>query len=77
MRDKINDVPIAVFLETIENMKIGSNPDWPSPPSFEYLLSVQPVFIRGPIIEIMAQPGYPDNIDWDIVTEDGGMSLLT
>lgn len=77
MRDKINDIPIAVFLETIEHMKIASNSDYPDGPSFESLLAAQAVFIRGPIIEIMAQPGYPDNIDWDIVTEDGGMSLLT
>jgi len=24
----------------------------------------------------MAQPGYPDNIDWDALVEDGGISLI-
>jgi len=77
MRDTINDIPVDVFLELIERLESQSDPSYPHPPSFDWLLSQQGVFLQSPIRQIMAQPGYPDNIDWDVVIEDGGLGLLS
>jgi len=76
MRTTLNGIDFNVFLETIDRLEVQSDGSTnPTPPSFNYLLSREPVFLRGPIQEMMEQVGYPDSIDWDALTEDGGLSL--
>jgi len=70
----INDIPISILLETIERLQIEAE-GWVNR-DFDDLLQDQPIFIRKPILDVMAQPGYPDNIDWDALVEDGGLSLI-
>jgi hypothetical protein len=76
MSELCNGVPRQLILDTIERLESESDPSYPVGPTFDFLLSRQGVFIQSAIKQIMAQPGYPDNIDWDSVIEDGGLSLL-
>lgn len=71
----INDVAIDIFLEAIENIETSASSSV-NPNERDRLLNNLPVFIRVVVEEVMSQDGYPDNIDWDIVTEDGGLSLI-
>lgn len=70
----INDIPISVILGYIERLK--QDAEYHYYLDFDDLLQEVPAFIRKPILDIMAQPGYPDNIDWDALIEDGGLSLI-
>jgi len=70
----INGIPISILLETIERLEIEAE-GWVDR-DFDDLLQDQPIFIRKPILDVMAQPGYPDNVDWDALVEDGGLSLI-
>lgn len=82
MTKTINDVPINIILETIARLETEAEvynqegAELYAQEDFDTLLLSVPIFIRGPIEQIMSQPGYPDNIDWDAVIEDGGISLI-
>ena len=71
MTKLINGVPTSILLETIERLENAAAAC--SHADFDDLLLDEAVFIRRPIEQIMAQPGYPDNIDWDSIIEDGGL----
>lgn len=70
----INDIPVSVILEYIERLEQDAEAHYYL--GFDDLLQEVPIFIRKPIMDVMAQPGYPDNIDWDALIEDGGLSLI-
>lgn len=71
MTQLINGIPKTILLDTIARLEIAAEAC--SHADFDDLLQDEPLFIRQPIEQIMAQPGYPDNIDWDSVIEDGGL----
>lgn len=71
----INDIEVQVFLDAAQRVEVGESISV-DPNERERLINDLPIFIQGVVVEIMAQDGYPENVDWDAVTEDGGLSLL-